>query len=163
MINLMTERTHDLFALTALTVAFILMPLTEISLITLIVSVIVNQIGSAIPDLDQPTAEFYRELPAGSLIGKLVSPLLGSHRLISHSLLGMGIVGYVINLVLEYLSNYLTADINIIWWAFILGYLSHLVADSLTKEGVPWLFPLPIKIGFPPFEYSAHQSTAFRP
>lgn len=149
----MTERTHDLFALTALSIAFVAAPLTPISLVTLIIAVIANQIGSAFPDLDQPTAEFYRELPAGSLIGKLVVPLLGTHRFISHSLLGMGIIGYGMHLVLTYFSKYLTADMNIIWWAFIFGYLSHLIADSLTKDGVPWFFPLPVKIGFPPFAF----------
>jgi membrane-bound metal-dependent hydrolase YbcI (DUF457 family) len=30
------------------------------------------------------------------------------------------------------------------------GYASHLVMDSFTKEGVPWFLPIPFKIGFPP-------------
>lgn len=149
----MTERTHDLAALTCLTIAAVLMPLTPVTLGTLVTLVIFNQIGSAFPDLDQPTAEFYRELPAGSLIGKLISPLLGSHRMISHSLLGLAIISYGLWLILTYLTKFLVVDMGLVWWAFVLGYLSHLFMDTLTKEGVPWLFPFPIKFGFPPLKF----------
>lgn len=149
----MTERTHDLAALTCLTIAAVILPLTPITLGTLAAVIIANQIGSAFPDFDQPTAEFYRELPAGSLIGKLISPLLGGHRLISHSILGLGIISYILWLLLTYLTKFLVVDMNLVWWAFILGYLSHLFMDTLTKEGVPWLFPIPIKFGIPPLKF----------
>jgi membrane-bound metal-dependent hydrolase YbcI (DUF457 family) len=32
----------------------------------------------------------------------------------------------------------------------MIGIVSHLVIDSFSKEGVPWLLPLPYKFGFPP-------------
>ena len=32
----------------------------------------------------------------------------------------------------------------------MLGVTSHLIMDTFTKEGVPWLLPLPFKFGFPP-------------
>lgn len=32
----------------------------------------------------------------------------------------------------------------------MIGMISHLVMDSFTKEGVPWLLPIPVKFGFPP-------------
>ena len=41
-------------------------------------------------------------------------------------------------------------NIGLVWWAFIIGMLSHLVMDSFTKEGVPWLLPIPGRFGFPP-------------
>jgi membrane-bound metal-dependent hydrolase YbcI (DUF457 family) len=41
-------------------------------------------------------------------------------------------------------------DIGFVWVAFIVGMLSHLIMDTLTKEGVPWLLPLPKKFGIPP-------------
>jgi inner membrane protein len=41
-------------------------------------------------------------------------------------------------------------DIHFVWIAFLVGYASHLVMDSFTKEGVPWLLPIPFKFGFPP-------------
>lgn len=149
----MTERTHDLAGLTLLTIAFVLNPLSELTLVTFFAIMLSNQIGTTFPDLDQPTAEFYRELPAGSVVGRLFSPLLGGHRHISHSLLGMAIYSYLYHLLLVYLAKYFKVDMNLVWWAFILGYLSHLFMDSLTKEGVPWFFPLPVRFGFPPFKW----------
>jgi membrane-bound metal-dependent hydrolase YbcI (DUF457 family) len=41
-------------------------------------------------------------------------------------------------------------DIQFVWDAFMVGFGSHLVMDSFTKEGVPWLLPIPFKFGFPP-------------
>ena len=149
----MTERTHDHFGLTALTLAFIYATPNQISLVTLVAIIIANQIGSAFPDLDQPTAEFYQELPAGSIFGRLLSPLLGSHRLLSHSFIGLAIFSYLLHLLLIYLSQIILIDMSLVWWSFILGYLSHLIADSFTKVGVPWFFPIPLRIGFPPIKW----------
>ncbi len=42
---------------------------------------------------------------------------------------------------------------SIVFLSFIIAFVSHLVADMFTKEGVPLLFPLPFHIGFPPFEF----------
>ncbi|MBO1916648.1 metal-dependent hydrolase [Providencia rettgeri] len=38
---------------------------------------------------------------------------------------------------------------NDIIQAFLLGYISHLVADMLTPSGVPFLWPLPQRFVFP--------------
>ncbi len=43
-------------------------------------------------------------------------------------------------------------NLDYVWWAYLLGLLSHLFMDSLTREGVPWLLPIPIKFGFPPIK-----------
>jgi membrane-bound metal-dependent hydrolase YbcI (DUF457 family) len=45
-----------------------------------------------------------------------------------------------------------SVDTDLVWWAFMIGMFSHLVMDSFTKEGVPWLLPIPIKFGFPPLK-----------
>jgi membrane-bound metal-dependent hydrolase YbcI (DUF457 family) len=37
--------------------------------------------------------------------------------------------------------------------SMMIGFISHLVADGLTKEGIPLFFPLPLKIGFPPIKF----------
>jgi inner membrane protein len=149
----MTERTHDLAGLTALTLAFLIYMPTQISLVTLVAVGIANQIGTAFPDLDQPTAEFYREIPAVSFLGHLLSPLFGTHRHISHSIIGMALYGWVFHLPLNYLAKFILVDMAMVWWSFMLGFLSHLVMDTLTKDGVPWLFPLPVKFGFPPLRF----------
>jgi membrane-bound metal-dependent hydrolase YbcI (DUF457 family) len=34
----------------------------------------------------------------------------------------------------------------------MIGFISHLLADSITEEGVPLLFPISFKFGFPPIK-----------
>ena len=34
----------------------------------------------------------------------------------------------------------------------MIGFVSHLIADSLTVEGVPLFFPLKLNIGIPPIK-----------
>src|SRR4029077_4239088 len=77
--------------------------------------------------------------------------VLGGHRFISHSLLGVALFGFLTNLLLHVFQPLMPhANILLIWYAFLIGMLSHLVMDSFTKEGVPCLLPIPIKFGLPP-------------
>ncbi|TSC87670.1 MAG: Uncharacterized protein G01um101416_350 [Microgenomates group bacterium Gr01-1014_16] len=123
------------------------------SLATGIVAVAANILGALTPDLDEPTAGLWNDLPAGSIIGRIIHPLLGGHRMITHSLVGMFAIGWGLKyLLIHYVSRVLLVDMNIVWVTFMLGFLSHLIMDTITKEGVPWLFPIPWKIGFPPFK-----------
>jgi membrane-bound metal-dependent hydrolase YbcI (DUF457 family) len=34
----------------------------------------------------------------------------------------------------------------------LIGLISHLIMDTFTKEGVPWLLPIPVKFGIPPIK-----------
>ncbi|MFA6005835.1 MAG: metal-dependent hydrolase [Patescibacteria group bacterium] len=148
----MTGRTHDLTAFTFLiTAAYVTIP--HITLATTVTALAAAMLGGIAPDLDQPTARLWNRLPAGSIIGRIIHPLLGSHRLISHSLFGMSLIGLGLLFLLPQLGTVLLVDMNVVWWAFMLGYLSHLVVDTITKEGVPWLFPIPIRLGIPPFKF----------
>lgn len=149
----MTARTHDLAAITALGIVFLVMPKQALGLSTIILAVYANLVGGIAPDLDQPTAPFWRNLPVGKYAGKLFGKLLGGHRFITHSLIGLGLLGYVFHLLLLFFHPVMSSvNISVVWWAFMIGMLSHLVMDSLTKEGVPWLLPLPVKFGFPPIK-----------
>ncbi|MGH7240683.1 MAG: metal-dependent hydrolase [Candidatus Saccharimonadales bacterium] len=149
----MTARTHDLAAFTALALVVAVHPLHEITLSTLLVALLANQIGGIAPDIDQPTAPFWRNLPIGKIFGKFVDKLLGGHRFLSHSLLGLVLFAYLMKLLLAVLHPLmLHVDTQLVWDAFVVGMLSHLVMDSFTKEGVPWLLPLPFKIGVPPIK-----------
>ncbi|SRR5258708_32996716 len=147
----MTGRTHDLAAFAALNYVLILQPLHKMSLATAIIAVGANLIGGLTPDIDQPTADLWHKFPAGSFFGHLFAPLLGGHRYISHSLLGILLFGFLSNYILSWLGKVLLVDMQIVWWSFMIAYLSHLIMDTFTREGVPWLFPLPFKFGFPPF------------
>lgn len=146
----MTGRTHDLFGFTLLHIVFLSMPIPSMSVATGIGSLGMVFIGALAPDIDQPTADLWRRLPAGNIIGRLISPILGSHRMISHSFLGILLFGYFSHLLFQQLATIVLVDMNIIWWSFMVGFVSHIIIDSLNREGIPLLFPLPFKFGFPP-------------
>lgn len=147
----MISRTHDLAAFTALGAVFVLLPMPPLSLATVLVAILANQIGGITPDIDQPTAPFWRNLPIGGVIGRIIDKLLGGHRFLTHSLLGLAGFGFLAHILLQFLHPIMpTIDSMIVWVAFMIGMISHLVMDSFTKEGVPWLLPLPVKFGFPP-------------
>lgn len=149
----MTGRTHDLAAFTSLSLIVATQPLTRMSLATGIVALSANFIGGLTPDIDQPTADLWHRIPLGSIFGKMISPLLGGHRFISHSLFGIFLFGFLSNYILTAISGVLLVNTGIVWLGFMIGYISHLIMDTFTKEGVPWLFPIPIRFGIPPFKF----------
>lgn len=146
----MTGRTHDLAAFTALALFIATQPVPEMSVGTAVVAFGMNTMGGLFPDIDQPTAALWNRIRAGSLIGRVIAPLLGSHRMISHSLLGMVAVGWLLEKALAYVGTFLFVDMTIVWGAFMLGFISHLCMDLFTRDGLPLLFPLSFRFGFPP-------------
>jgi inner membrane protein len=149
----MTGRTHDVAAITALGAVFFFTigPSTTVTLSTILMSILANQIGGIAPDIDQPTAPFWRNLPIGGAVGRVVDKLLGGHRFITHSLIGVVLFGFLAHLLLTALHPLIpSANMTFVWFAFMIGLLSHLIMDTFTKEGVPWLLPVPIKFGIPP-------------
>jgi inner membrane protein len=149
----MLARTHDLAAITALGIVFLAHPPGYFTVSTGILAVIANQVGGITPDIDQPTAPLWRNLPIGGVIGRMIDKMLGGHRFLTHSLLGLALFGYLAHLGLTFTHSLMPAvDIGLVWWAFMIGMFSHLVMDTITKEGVPWLLPIPIKFGIPPIK-----------
>lgn len=149
----MTGRTHDLAAITVLGIIVLSQPPRTVTLATAIVAVFANLIGGIAPDADQPTAPFWRNLPVGKYFGRAFGMLNGGHRFITHSLIGVALFGFAAHWLLVSLRPILgSVDRDLVWWAFMIGMISHLIMDSFTKEGVPWLLPVPIKFGFPPLK-----------
>ncbi len=149
----MTARTHDLAAITLLGIVVLARPLETVTLSTALVALLANQLGGVAPDIDQPTAPLWRNLPVGHFFGRFFDKLLGGHRFLSHSLLGLALFGFLAKLLLHFLHPIMPRVNNgLVWWAFIIGMISHLLMDSITKEGVPWLLPIPFKFGFPPIK-----------
>lgn len=148
----MIARTHDMAAITALIAVVVVMsPLPSLSLATILLSLLANQLGAIAPDIDQPTAPFWRNVSFGKLFGPSVTRLLGGHRFLTHSVLGVFLAGWLFHLLLQFISPLIpNVQTEYVWWAFMIGMLSHLIMDSFTKEGVPWLLPVPIKFGIPP-------------
>lgn len=149
----MTGRTHDLAAFTALGFILVTQPIPHMSLATVLVAFSANMIGGLAPDIDQPTADLWHKLPAGGLYSRLFTPFLGGHRNISHSLIGVVLFGWIAKMLLDLASHSLLVNMNAVWWAFMIGFVSHLVMDTITREGVPWLFPIPIRFGIPPIAF----------
>ena len=150
----MKARTHDMAAALALTGVVLVLPNPPtITLATAIAVVLANQLGGIAPDIDQPTAPFWRNLPIGGFFGRFLTKMLGGHRFITHSLLGVGVVGFLLHHFLIFFHPlFPSIQMEYVWWAFMIGMVSHLIMDSFTKEGVPWLLPIPIKFGFPPLK-----------
>lgn len=150
----MTARTHDLAAATLLGVVVVAEASTHTyTLSTLLIALLANQIGGIIPDVDQPTAPLWRNLPVARIAGKLFGKMSGGHRFLTHSLIGLALTGYAAKLLLIFLHPLMEGvERNLVWEAFMIGMVSHLIMDSFTKEGVPWLLPIPVKFGFPPLK-----------
>jgi membrane-bound metal-dependent hydrolase YbcI (DUF457 family) len=149
----MTARTHDLAAISVLGAVVIFGPVHTMTLSTALIAVFANQVGGLLPDIDQPTAPVWKLLPEAKIFGKVTGKALGGHRFLTHSLLGVALFSFLCHLLLVFLHPIMPhVNIGLVWWAFLIGMLSHLVMDTFTKEGVPWLLPIPIKIGFPPIK-----------
>ncbi len=146
----MTGRTHDLVAFTALGLIVATQPIEKMTLATAFVAFSANMVGGLAPDIDQSTGALWKRIRLGSFLGKLLSPVFGGHRHISHSILGIVFFGVISKLILLLISSVLIVDMDVVWWAFMIGVLSHLISDSFTHSGVPWLFPIPVNIGIPP-------------
>jgi inner membrane protein len=149
----MTARTHDLTAISTLVVIFVAISMPVITISTVILAIFANLIGGIAPDIDQPTAPLWRNLPVGKYLGKVFDKLLGGHRFISHSIIGLALFGFIFHFILVFFHPVMPhVNIGYVWWAFMIGMVSHLVMDTLTKEGVPWLLPIPVKLGLPPIK-----------
>jgi inner membrane protein len=146
----MLSRTHDIGAFATLLTAAAFYPPSHLGLATVLVALIANIVGALLPDADQASNRLWDLLPAGNYVGKLLRNLFLSHRTLSHSLLGIFII-YKLNYWLIYrLFNPAFVNPQIIFISLMIGYISHLILDSLTEEGVPILFPIKWKFGLPP-------------
>jgi inner membrane protein len=147
-----TNRTHDAIAFASLTSVAILFPPASLNLLTFIFSIIAADIGSMIPDMDQAGNKLWDFLPAGNFMGRIFKGVFYKHRTLSHSILGTFLIFKFLQFVLEKLLNPGFINPQIILTALMIGYISHLVADAFTREGLPLLFPLKLTFGIPPIK-----------
>lgn len=85
-------------------------------------------LGALLPDIDHPESWLGRRLKPISIP---ISAVFG-HRGITHSLLAILALGIV-----------LLGEIGPAWVSpLVVGYLSHLAGDWLTKSGIPLFYPL---------------------
>lgn len=100
----------------------------------LAVTALAGAVGALLPDVDSDESEIRqmtRTSRSAGVGGRLVSLLMPSHRGITHSLLAVGLLA----LAAQWIGQ--------AWvWPAVTGYVSHLLADALTRQGVPLWWPL---------------------
>lgn len=145
----MTGKTHQILGLTVGLGYFFSVTPPEYGPATLGAVLVGSHLFALLPDLDQPAAKIWDSLPFGRTVGQMVDPFI-KHRNISHSILGFGLVGLVIYILLKYFPVYWEINTFIVLESSLAAYLSHLLADMITVEGIPLLFPYTKMIGLPP-------------
>lgn len=97
-------------------------PVLSISLL-----IIGSCVGGLIPDIDSPTSTIGKPL---KFVSKLINKVFG-HRTITHS--GLWLIPLLI------LCFKWKDPLSI---GYTLGFVSHLISDTMTSGGVAWLYPL---------------------
>jgi membrane-bound metal-dependent hydrolase YbcI (DUF457 family) len=146
----MTSRTHNAIALASLITISAFYPPESINLSTLIGVIVANNIGGLIPDMDTGGNYLWGLLPQGKFLGKFLRKIFYKHRTITHSLLGLFLIYNFLNFVLPKLLNTDYINTDLILASLMIGFISHLVSDSFTEEGIPLLFPSRLTFGIPP-------------
>jgi inner membrane protein len=145
----MTAKTHQLIGETAALTYYINSTEPTYNPATFAAVLIFSFIGSLLPDIDQPTSKLWHYLPFGHVAAEISDPLL-DHRNITHSILGVIIIGTGFYFLLRLFPDYWGINTHIVFIIFIISYLLHLLADMFTTEGIPLLFPYHRFFGIPP-------------
>lgn len=148
----MTARTHDIIAFASLVSVATIRPPESLNLLTLVSAIIAADVGALIPDMDQAGNRLWDLLPSGDFLGKYFRKIFYKHRTLSHSLLGGFLIYKFLSWILPKFLNPGFIDPNIILISVMVGYISHLVADAFTKDGLPLLFPFKFEVGIPPIK-----------
>jgi len=148
----MNARTHDAFAFASLITAAAFFPPEKLNLLTAFSAIIACDIGASIPDLDDAGNRLWGFLPSGDSLGKVLRKVFYKHRTLTHSLLGCFFIYKFLEWGLPKVLNPAFIDPHIILGSIMVGYISHLIGDFITKDGLPLLFPFKYYFGFPPFK-----------
>ena len=148
---MVTAKTHDIGALVAVLAVYQYFGRPVLGWATTITALIASMVGALLPDIDQASNRLWDLLPVGNLIGRVLRRLFLSHRTISHSLLGLVVIYLVADWVIVKLFNPSFVNPTIVLIALMTGYISHILLDALTEDGVPLLFPIKWRFGFPPW------------
>jgi inner membrane protein len=129
----MTAPTHISFSLIFYFIIAGVSSLFNVNIGTLSIVVL----GSLMPDIDTVTSAIGRTLfPIAAAIEKK-----WGHRTITHSFVGVGIAGIIALPVLYFSHNY--------YYAFLIGYLSHILIDCCNKKGPTIFWPSSIRAVLP--------------
>jgi len=96
--------------------------------LTFLIFVLIAIFASMIPDIDNPSSKLGKNIKIFGYVFK--------HRGFFHSLPALVIFTFLV-------SKFTTISYT---FAFFLGYLSHLLLDNLTYQGIYWFYPLKYRI-----------------
>ena len=96
-------------------------------------------VAALLPDVDHPGSAAGRMAPGVSHAFGLVF----GHRGFLHSLLGAACLTWAVCRLAAVLG------FAVPWQPLFAGYMVHLVLDTFTPSGVPWLWPLGVRVSVP--------------
>lgn len=148
----MTTKPHMAFGLLAGAVATSYCQMSDASftsdIVKISVSFILSLLGSFAPDLDAPGS------PIARLLFFIAKPIQSRwpHRTLLHSIIGAFISSGIVYYVADFLSVFLpipNAIPFLLCIFFLAGHLGHLLVDSLTINGVKWIWPYQRAFAYP--------------
>lgn len=148
----MTGKTHQMLGQTVGLATYFSLSGSGYDPATFAFTVVVSSVAALLPDIDQSSSSLWWSIPMGRVAGKVIDPFI-KHRNLSHSLLGVAIVGGVVSWLTAQMPDYWGVNTEIILWVFLISYGSHLLADMVTVEGIPLFFPYQKMFGLPPWPF----------
>ena len=148
----MTGKTHQIFGLTMGLGAYFMLADPAYSPATLGAVFVFSYLGALLPDIDNAASDIWHTIPFGHTAGKAIDPFLG-HRNITHSIIGTILIGVGLFFLFRSFPDYWGINSTIIFISTMVAYISHLLADSFTVEGIPLLWPAKWKFGIPPYPF----------
>ncbi|MGL6107279.1 metal-dependent hydrolase [Romboutsia sp.] len=118
-------------------------------LILVLVYLYFSYAGCLFPDIDLKNSYISKAHP-------LLYKLFGSkfrHRSFTHSLLFLYLLSYLFDILVKATDNNIT--FICISSGFLVGYLSHLCLDLITKEGIELFYPVTINFSILPIKTSS--------
>lgn len=100
------------------------------ALLNKIIFILLALFFSLFPDIDMPNSWISKKI---RFLSRIIKLFFG-HRGLFHSLLFVLAIAFIMFLIFQ--------NINIFIIVFIIGYISHLLLDSITKQGIMPLYPL---------------------
>ncbi len=145
----MTGKTHQIIGITSGLAVFFIQSNPQYSPATFATVIVGSYLMSLLPDFDTANGSFWKSIPLGKVIGRTIDPLI-EHRNFSHSLLGILIIGWLVFKLINFLPDYWEIDKQLVFFPLLTAYISHLIADMITVEGIPVFFPYKKMFGIPP-------------
>lgn len=149
----MVGKTHDIIGFATLVIGAAIFPPEQLNAYTFSACIIGNVVGSLLPDLDDAGNRLWDLLPAGNFVAKFARKIFFRHRTLTHSILGGFLLYKGLWWLLPRILNPSYVDVHLVFISIAIGYVAHLLADMLTKDGIPLLFPFKWYFGIPPLSF----------